>query len=139
MFKHYALLLCVSVGVGIFLAPFAGADSIPPKQADNTKIYYGTPESFDEPAMVDFEQILKETPEYQEIKADNIKKDSGRFVVLLSQGSQRAHRAITKMGTDENYDLIAAKEYLRNLRPPVKAKDITKEVIEVMREAADQY
>jgi hypothetical protein len=50
----------------------------------------------------------------------------------MEQASDRAIRAIRQFGKDTDHDLIAASGYLASLRPPIPAKDVTRDIIELM-------
>ncbi len=114
----------------VFLAPGrARAHTIPQDQLDRTKVFWGDTKSFEKPGEVDFDEVIKATPEYQEVKKDKIKRGTGKFWLLMSKASTRALRAIAQVGEDTEYDLVAAKGYLGKLKPPVPAKDITELVI----------
>jgi len=115
-------------------AVMASAYSIPEAQLDKKKVFWGSPRQFENPAEVQYETVVKATPEYQEIQKKKIKRGTGRYWLLLSQASERVVRTIREMGSKTDYDLIAAQGYLGGLDPPIPANDITEDVIEAMVE-----
>ena len=127
-FSHLIRLACVA-SLLIFATARARAHTIPQDQLDRTKIFWGNGKSFESPGEVDYDEIIKATPEYQEIKKDKIQRGTGKFWLLMSKASTRALRAIAQVGEDTEYDLIAAKGYLGGLKPPIPAKDITELVV----------
>jgi len=118
----------------LFVAATASAAtySIPPDQLDQRKIYCGKPSGFNKPGEVDYQAVIKATPEYAKIKKEKIQRGSGRYWLLVSKASDRVDRAIRKVGSSTEYDLIAKKGYLGGLNPAVPSDDITRLVIETM-------
>jgi hypothetical protein len=99
--------------------------SIPADKIDAQKLYFGNAASFTKPGNVDYEAIIKATPEYDEVKKKKVEVGTGKYWILLSQASDRAVRAISEVGQETGYDLIAAQGYLGSLVPPIPADDIT--------------
>ena len=126
-----AALICASASA----APY----SIPPEKQNIKKVYYGTATSFEKPGKVDYESVVKATPEYEEVKKEKIEPGTGKYWILLSQASDRAVRAISKVGHDSGYDFIAAQAYLGSLEPGIPSEDITPLVLdEVKGEVKDK-
>ena len=125
----FFVLIC-----GLVFGTLALGFSIPPEKVDRQKIFYGTPEKFEKPAEVDYEKIVRTTPEYVEIQKKNVDRGSGRYWILLSRASEHAVRAITKVGEDTEHDLIAAKGYLGGLDPPIPAEDVTEIAINNLKQ-----
>ena len=103
--------------------------SIPADKIDVQKVYFGNAGSFTKPGNVDYEAIIKATPEYDEVKKKKVEVGTGKYWILLSQASDRAVRAISEVGQETGYDLIAAQGYLGSLKPPIPADDITSLVL----------
>ena len=110
----------------------ADSYTIPKDQIDKQKIFYGPSEVFSKPAEVDYCEVVKATPEYAEIKKNKIERGTGKYWILVEQASERAIRAIRTYGKETEYDLIAASGYLGGLKPPIPAKNVTKDIIELM-------
>ena len=121
-----AALVCSVVGMG---SAVAGTYGIPSEQLDRKQVYYGAPSSFDNPAEVDYERIVRATPEYKEIQSDGIERGTGRYWILLSRASDRVGRLVSNVGNAEEYDLIASQGYLGCLDPAIPAEDITELVL----------
>ncbi|MCX5770702.1 MAG: hypothetical protein NTZ09_10580 [Candidatus Hydrogenedentes bacterium] len=103
--------------------------SIPVDKIDLQKLYYGNAGGFTKPGNVDYEAIIKATPEYDEVKKKKVEVGTGKYWILLSQASDRAVRAISEVGQETGYDLVAAQGYLGSLEPPIPADDITQLVL----------
>lgn len=137
--KHYpatntwrGLSLAAAVLVlGVTVAS-ASTYSIPANKVETQKIYWGSASGFDKAAEIDFEEIVKATPEYQEIKKKNVEQGTGKYWILFSKASDRAVRAVSEVGEETTYDLVAAAGYLGSLEPAIPADDITKQVIKHM-------
>lgn len=110
------------------------AQSIPDAQLDSSRVYYGSHASFENPAEVDIDAAIQSTPEYQEIVKKKIDSGTGKYWILISEATDRVHRAISDVGKVKEYDLIAHKGYLGALEPPVACVDITGRVLEVIAE-----
>lgn len=122
-YTSIVLVLCA-------LALPAFAKSIPDDQLDRSKIYYGSPENFEKPAEVDIEKAIQATPEWKEITRKKIDSGTARYWILITDATDRVYKAISEVGDDSGYDLIAEKGYLGKLEPAVSSKDVTKDIIE---------
>lgn len=109
--------------------------SIPADQLDPQKIYWGSASGFEKPSEVQYDELVKETPEYKELKKKKIERGTGKYWILMSQASDRVVKAISQVGQETEYDLIAAQGYLGGLKPPIPAEDITKQVLETMNKS----
>jgi hypothetical protein len=110
----------------------AAAQAIPDSQVDTSRVYYGSTAAFDNPAEVDIEAAVHSTPEYQEIVKKKIDSGTGKYWILISDATDRVHRAISEVGKVKDFDLIAEKGYLGKLDPPVACADITARVLEAV-------
>lgn len=110
-------------------AILAVGGSIPKDQIDASKIYYGSPSSFENAAEVDIETVMAATPEYKEIVKNKLNKGTGKYWILKGEASNRTLKAISEVAAKTDYDLIAEKGYLKKLDPPIGCKDITKLVV----------
>ena len=117
-----------------FSAALAAAYSIEENQVDPQKIYWGRPSQFENPAEVRYQEVIMETPEYQELKNRRIERGTGRYWILISQASDRVVRTIAQVGQESEYDLIAAEGYLGSLDPAVPADDVTELVLKTMEQ-----
>lgn len=106
-------------------AAFAQLCSIPAEQVDSQKVFWGSTSGFEKPGEVDYDEILKVTPEFKQIKKDRIERGTGKYWILLNQATDRSTRAITEVGQNTEYDFIAQSGYLASLTPAIAADDIT--------------
>ena len=125
-------LLSVLAFVIVIPAIAVAAQSIPDAQADPSRVYYGSTAGFENPAEVDTETAIQSTPEYQEILKKKLDSGTGKYWILISEATDRVHRAISDVGKVKDYDLIAEKGYLGKLDPPVACADITGRVLEAI-------
>ena len=114
-------------------AALAETYAIPSDQLDRKQIYFGAPSSFENPAEVDYERVVRATPEYLEIQSQNIERGTGRYWILLSRASDRVGRLVVSVGNDQDYDLIASSGYLGSLEPEIPAEDITDKVLAALQ------
>lgn len=129
----------VSVGIALALAfhqpsVLASTYSIPPEKIDVQKVYLGVASGFEKAAKVDYESVIKATPEYSEVKRKHIEPGTGKYWILLSQASNRAVRAISDVGQQTGYDFIAAQAYLGGLEPSIPSEDITPLVLDRVKD-----
>ncbi len=110
--------------------------SIAAENLDEKKIYYGTASEFSQPAEIDYKRLIQATPEYQEVKDENIERGTGKYWILLSRASNRVVNVVSEVGESSDYDLIAALGYLGGLDPSIPAEDITETVLEALETSA---
>lgn len=110
-------------------AAFAQLCSIPTDQVDSKKVFWGSTAGFEKPAEVDYDAVLKVTPEYKQMKKDRVERGTGKYWILLNQATDRSTRAITEVGQNTEYDLITQHGYLASLTPAIPADDVTPLVV----------
>ncbi|MBI4556785.1 MAG: hypothetical protein HY706_04315 [Candidatus Hydrogenedentes bacterium] len=130
MLKRLGLIVGI-VLVGCFTAA-AGTYSIPQEQIKGQKVYWGKAHAFDKPGGIRYDDVLRATPEYQELKGKKVERGTGKYWILLSQASDRAVRAISRVGQESKYDFIAEHDYLTSVKPAIPAEDITPLVIQAI-------
>lgn len=108
----------------------AAAYTIPDTQIDKSRIYFGSPASFATPAEISMDEALQATPEFQEIVKKKVDHGTAKYWILVSDATDRVHRAIGVVGRATDYDLIAEKGYLGKLEPPMECDDITAAVVD---------
>jgi hypothetical protein len=131
--------LLVAACLVVFLgwnSAIAQAYSIPAEQLDRKLVYFGAPSAFDKPAEVDYERVMRATPEFEEIQSKNIERGTGRYWILLSRASDRVGRLVSTIGNESEYDLIASSGYLGSLDPEIPAEDITDTLLEALQASA---
>jgi hypothetical protein len=121
--------LVVAVIASVALAEI---HTIPADQIDSKKVYWGVATGFEKAGEVDYDAVVKATPEYKELKSKKIERGTGKYWILMSEASDRATRAISQVGQDTEYDLIAAEGYLGSLEPAIPAEDITDLILDVL-------
>lgn len=125
----------IAVGVVSLLGVFvAGAEiyAIPAGQVDSQKVYWGATTGFEKAGEVIYDEVIKATPEYKQLKREKIERGTGKYWILMSQASERAARAIAEVGQNTDYDLIVTSGYLGKLSPAIPVEDITALVIRVV-------
>jgi len=109
---------------------FASGFAIPAEQVDAKKVYWGATTGFDKAGEVDYEAVLKATPEAKQLKKEKVQRGTGKYWILMSQASDRATRAIAEVGQSTDFDFIAINGYLATLTPAIPAEDVTKLVLD---------
>lgn len=129
-----AAISAAFVGVLVLVSPvFAGTYTIPTEKVDQQKIFWGDAGSFDKPGEVSYADIIKATPEFEELRRKRIESGSARYYHLMTQASERAVRAIIEVGRSSEFDLVAMKGYLATLEEPIEAADLTELVLRRLR------
>lgn len=129
--RPYTILAAVILAItGVTSAM---AYTIPAEKVDVQKIFYGMAESFETPARVNYQKIVKATPEYSSIKKKKIVSGSAKYWILISKASERAQRLIKEVGEESSYDFIAADGYLDTMEPAIEADDVTELVLEKLQ------
>lgn len=129
--RPYSLIMALTVAVTAAFS--AVAHTIPADKVDAQKIFFGKAESFDAPARVNYQKVVKATPEYSSIKKKKIVSGSAKYWILISKASERAQRLIKEVGEESSYDLIAADGYLDTMEPAIEADDVTELVLEKLQ------
>jgi hypothetical protein len=129
--RPYSIVIVILLICGGALSAYA--HSVPADKVDAQKIFYGKPDNFDAPARVNYQKIVKATPEYSSIKKKKIVSGSAKYWILISKASDRAQRLIKKVGEETSHDLIVADGYLGTMEPPIEAKDVTELVLEKLK------
>ena len=109
--------------------------AIPDDQVDVQRIFYGDTGNFEKAAAVRIEDVIKSTPEYDEIKKNKLERGTGKYWILIEQATDRAVEAINKVASESEYDLFAADGYLDGLDPPIPSVDVTNLVLSKVEES----
>jgi hypothetical protein len=124
----------IALGTAVLMVPvMAFAEfTIPKGQLDPHKIYWGISETFDNPAELRFKDVIRSTPEYQELRKRKVARGTGKYWLLMSQASDRVVRTIDYYGHGTEYDIVAETGYLGGLETPIPADEVTEVVIKFM-------
>lgn len=128
--KHCHIVLIV---LTVFAVVAHAEMSIPAGDVMRNQIFHGIPSSFSNPAEIDVDAVILSTPEFQKIKKKRIRKGTGKYWILRSNATDRAHRAIQTLAARTKFDLIANSGYLGDLPTPIKCAEITKQAIKILR------
>ena len=109
----------------LLISVIAAGHAISSDDIDPTKVFFGDPSSFENPAEVDLDQVIMATDEYREIEKKKIKKGTGKYWELMCKATDRAISVVLAIGSDGNFDLICAAGYLSACDPPIEAEDAT--------------
>lgn len=126
------------LGVALWMAlgsVVAETYSIPSDKVDVKKVYWGSAASFEKPACVDYERVVRATPEYESIRKNKVETGTAKYWILMSQASDHAIRLINEVGKETDYDFIAASAFMASLDPPIEADDVTELVIKKLKKA----
>jgi hypothetical protein len=74
---------------------------------DRTKVYYGLPDSFSSPAVIECSKVMDTLPAMKTIDGEGVKKNSARWFLLVNEANQQLHKALKSVGKDQGYDLFA--------------------------------
>ena len=92
-------------------------------------VYFGSAHKTTAPATIDFDQVRAETPEWQKIQSDGIRKGSGRYRLLITKMDKRIRVAARETIGDTSNDLVVREGDISNARGK-DVEDLTDEVIE---------
>lgn len=126
-----AIVVTIVALCGTAMSSFALA--IPAEKQDVQKIYYGDPNDFEKPARVNYQDIVKATPEYSSIKKKKIVSGSAKYWILISKASERAQSLIKNVGKETSYDLIVSDGYLDSVDPEIEVDDATELVLNKLK------
>ncbi|MHC5038545.1 MAG: hypothetical protein ACYTHM_14635 [Planctomycetota bacterium] len=73
-------------------------------EIDEKKIYFGDPEAFKKPGVIQILKVFEAIPEYQDAKKKG--KDDPEYYILMEKANQHFSKALEKVAADEKYDLI---------------------------------
>jgi len=98
------------------------------KPLDLKEVYWGNANDYEKPACVDYEEIVRETPEYKKIEDKELKRGTGEYWILMSQASDRVVKTIAQVGEIIDCDLILGRAYAKEKASEAYDHDITKVV-----------
>lgn len=119
------LILLITILVGSFTC---NALSIPADQLSIGSIYIGSAKEFSKPAEIEYQTLVKATPEYQLIDKKKIPSGSGKYWILQAKAGDRVIRISNLVKSEHGYDIVAMSGYLASLTPAIPSVNITKAV-----------
>jgi hypothetical protein len=95
----------------VFLVLFLGGDLMSAELRGRVRInegdiYFGDPDHYKKPAVVDVDAVYARIPEYREILEKNLDSTSPRYLILLRAASGKFRKALGKCHRGRGYDLI---------------------------------
>ena len=125
------LVLAAVLSVAVAGVSWGATITIGPNDLDPQVVYSPTKSGeFENPAEVDFGEVLKATEEATQVKRKGIKKGTGEYWILMNRANERIIRSILVVSQEKDYDLVVRKGGLKDIEPSVKPIDATDEVIE---------
>lgn len=96
----------VTALLGALLLPALLAEDDPgkDKEVDVSKVYFGDPKSFENPAVLRISKVFDAIPEYRDAK--NKGKDDPDYFILLEKANQKFFAALDKVVSECKYDLV---------------------------------
>ena len=70
------------------------------------KIYWGQPENFKKPAVIEAEEIYKQIPAYRKIQEENLEKDDPEYWPLMRKAARSFVSALKKACKSTSHDLV---------------------------------
>lgn len=131
MIRHSRIVLTLATALVVSIVAYADL-VIPPAEIVSEQIFYGNASNFSKPAEIDVESLIKATPEFKEIKKKKIDQGTGKYWILRSNATDRAHRAIRQLAEELEFDFIANEGYLSSLSTPIECDNITEQAIELV-------
>lgn len=116
--------------LALAFATMAWAYSVPKDKQDQTQVFFGSLNKFENPGEVAFQQVVHETPEVEKIREDDVKRGSGEYWILMQKGTARARRAVASHAKESGLDLVTEAGYLASVVEDAAPTDITQDVID---------
>lgn len=99
-------------------------------KADAT-VLFGTTATCTKPASVEWKKVRKETPEWQTIKSEGVKKGTARYSLLISEMTQRLKRHAKAVAQTHGYDCVVCKDDIDDAKG-LDVDDATKRVVKLL-------
>lgn len=98
---------------------------------DPSKVYFGKPKSFTNPAVIKRMKVYKEIPAYKRIKDEKLNPSDPEYHFLIAEASKVFRANVKKVATAKHYDLVAE---VRAIAATGRVlPDITKDVIKKVK------
>ncbi len=96
-------------------------------KVDREKIYWGQPESFKYPAVIEAEEVYKQIPAYKKIREEKLEKDDPEYWPLMRKAARSFVSALKKACKSTSHDLVGEIGSIKATGTTIP--DITKKVI----------
>jgi hypothetical protein len=116
-----------AVALGLLLAGFAPAQGIEVRSGG--VVMHGSTSNTTRPATIKLRQVEKETPEYETIKTDGVRKGSARYELLIAKMHKRIKKACKAAAEAANHDCVLRAGDVKDDRG-LHVADLTDDVIE---------
>ena len=83
------------------------------------------------PGTIDFQKVMRATPEYKQVNTESIDRDSARYKLLRAEMHERIKRACEAAARAESVDCVARKDDVADPKG-LKPVDLTQKVIEAL-------
>lgn len=90
-------------------------------------VLYGVSDSSSRPAVVDYQKLLKQTPEWKTIKSEGVRKGTARYELLLSDADRRIRTLVEEVAEARGHDLVVGQGGIEDARG-LKVADLTSAV-----------
>ena len=101
------LATLATVALPLFSAPAYADYKANIAAPSSNNIFYGTDATVKEFRVVDYNTLIKSTPEYKEIYNGKIESGTGKYWILMSQATDRIIKAINDYAKGNSIDCIA--------------------------------
>ncbi len=118
----------VSIGMALALVC-----ALAPAQGVGTKsgavVLHGSASNTSRPATIEMDKVEKETPEYDTIKSDGVRRGSARYELLIAKMHKRIQRACKAAAEAEGHDCVVRDGDIKDARG-LEVADLTEAVVE---------
>lgn len=76
---------------------------------DAAAVLYGSASTTTQPAVIDFDEVKKKTPEWKTIRSEGVRPDSARYQLLMSDLDKRLRRLCRQVAQDQGRDCVIRK------------------------------
>jgi hypothetical protein len=101
-------------------------------QIERAKVYYGNPDAYTVPCVVQASSIFKHIEAYKKIEEEGIKKDSARYFLLMQEATQTFRDVVKKVALAEKVDLVGEKGTVVVVGGEAEIRDLTKKVVQAL-------
>ena len=122
-------MLLLTTLVAAAFATSASAQGIEVKRS--ASVLYGSASACTQPAVIDYDDVKKKTPEWKTIRSEGVRPGSARYSLLMSELDQRVQRLCQRVAQDEGRDCVVRKGEIKNDHG-LEVADLTDKVVEAV-------